>query len=597
MNKTINFFTGLFLLAFTVNAVAQEPQEPDALYHQIIKEYTIHEDGSYDLHYFKKLELKSHFAFNRLFGETFVVYNPDFQELEINKAYTIMADGSRNPSPERAFNEVLPRQAQDFPEYSHLKEMVITHTGLEVGATIYLDYTLKTNSEMFNGFAFQEVLRKRVPVKEMKIIVHAPEDYKLMHQVNNLRLGPEVKKTQSGKTYTWLFRSLPARIHEGHACEAEEASITILGGGAGLSAALDIDNISYQLPAALSKKAKGIAKENSGAFNQVMKSFEWLKETIDESHLPQAYMGKSVRHPEKVWKTNVGNTLERSVLLASMIRETGTHAVPVLVLRKGELPVIHSENQIMVKVDVTDGVPVVLSVNDRQITNHFYAFGGKEMIPLEKGKSSQRITVKEAMNEYDFEASLTLTPDTLYGEGSLKLQHVLNPFFSLQESNEAVGDVVKGMPAYKAELKQLSPASSEGELVFAAKNTGVLEEMLSQQVFTLPAIDGGVGDWNLTLWDRRITTLEIPYPVKGSIKITIELKEMECLNRSFNMKEKYSFGNVSANVSVKGSKVVVSKEIELNKKCFNPIEYNELRDAIRIFKNDDFNKLIFSIKE
>jgi hypothetical protein len=597
MKKAIYFITGLFLIAFTVNAVAQEPQEPDALYHQIIKEYTIHADGSYDLHYFKKLELKSHFAFNRLFGETFVVYNPDFQELEINKAYTIMADGSKNPSPERAFNEVLPRPAQDFPEFSHLKEMVITHTGLEVGATIHLDYTLKTNNEMFNGFAFQEQLRKRVPVKEMKIIVHAPEDYKLKHHVNNLRLGPEIEKTKSGKTYTWLFKSLPARIHEGHACEAEQASITILGGGAGIATALDIDKISYKLPATLSKKAKGIAKENKGAFNQVMKSFEWLKETIDESYLPQAYMGKSVRHPEKVWKTNVGNTLERSVLLASMIRATGTHAVPVVVLRKGALPVIHSEDQIMVKVDVTDGVPVVLSVNDHQIKNHFYGLGGKEMIPLEKGKTSQRISVKEAMNEYDFEASLTLTPDTLYGEGNIKLQHVLNPFFGLQKDNETIGNVIKGMPAYKAELKQLSPASSEGELVFAAKNSGVLEEMLSQQVFTLPAIDGGVGDWNLTLWDKRISTLEIPYPVKGSIKITIELEDMECLNRSFDMKEKYSFGNISANVSVKGSKVIVSKEIEFTKKCFNPIEYNELRDAIRIFEKDDFNKLVFRVKE
>ena len=597
MKKTIYFIAGLILLAFTANAMAQEPQEPDALYHQIIKEYTIHEDGSYDLHYFKKLELKSHFAFNRLFGETFVVYNPDFQELEINKAYTIMADGSKNPSPERAFNEVLPRQAQDFPEYSHLKEMVITHTGLEVGATIYLDYTLKTNNEMFNGFTFQEQLRKRVPVKEMKIIVHVPEDYELMHKVNNLRLGPEVEKTKSGKTYTWLFKSMPSRIHEGHACEAEEASITILGGGKGLSAALDIDKISYTLPAALSKKAKSIAKENKGAFDRVIKSFEWLKETMDETHLPQAYMGKSVRHPEKVWKTNVGNTLERSVLLASMIRETGTHAVPVVVLRKGELPVIHSEDQIMVKVDVTDGVPVVLSVNDRQIKNHFYALGGKEMIPLEKGKSSQRISVKEAMNEYDFEASLTLTPDTLYGEGSIQLQHVLNPFFSLQENNEAIGKVVKGMPAYKSEMKQLSPASSKAELVFAAKNAGSLEEMLSRKVFNLPVVERGVGDWSLTLWNDRISTIEIPYPIKANVKITIQLEGLTCLNRNFEMKQDYSFGKVFANVTVKGSKVTVKKEIELHKRCYNPIEYNELRSALRIFGMDDFNNLVFRLNE
>ena len=130
MIKIKKLLTGFSLLMFSISLMGQEPREPDAVYHQLIKEFTIHEDGSYDSHFFKKLELKTPFAFNRLFGETFVVYNPDYQDLKINKAYTVMADGSRNPSPENAFNEVLPRQASNFPAYSHLREMVITHTGL-----------------------------------------------------------------------------------------------------------------------------------------------------------------------------------------------------------------------------------------------------------------------------------------------------------------------------------------------------------------------------------------------------------------------------------------------------------------------------------
>ena len=50
--------------------------------------------------------------------------------------------------------------------YNHIKEMVITHTGLELGATIYLDYTLSSKPSFLSTPDIDEVLQELSPVKE-----------------------------------------------------------------------------------------------------------------------------------------------------------------------------------------------------------------------------------------------------------------------------------------------------------------------------------------------------------------------------------------------------------------------------------------------
>jgi len=70
---------------------------------------------SIDYRYMKKQKLQTYRSFNNLYGETFIVYNPDFQTLKVNEVYTIMADSKKNPSPANAFNEVLPGFAANAP--------------------------------------------------------------------------------------------------------------------------------------------------------------------------------------------------------------------------------------------------------------------------------------------------------------------------------------------------------------------------------------------------------------------------------------------------------------------------------------------------
>lgn len=586
----------LMMITLCGSVSAEMQQEPDAVYHQIVKEYTINEDGSYELHYFKELELKSHYAFNQLYGETFVVYNPDYQELKINEAYTIMADGKKTPSPENAFNEVLPRQAANFPDYSHLKEMVITHTGLEVGATIYLDYNLKTSAEMFNGFSFKEMLRKRVPVQNLKVIVHTPDDYELDYRVNNLRTGPEIEETEGGNTYTWQFKSLEPIPQEGNVCESTKEWLAIQSRN-GVKSQLNLESLQSPLPKELAKKADELSKKAKNQPEAVNMIYSYLAENIDASPLQQKYTGKRIRNSETVWQSNVATVMERAVLLSSMLNKAGISAMPALLLEQGALPVIEDNHQVFVKVDLKKDEPLLLPLSKPFAKNLYYKYEEKELIPLQKGKTEQRIKIEAKKNAYKLSASFNISKDSVAGKGEIMLMHAVNPSLQIRKDKQYLNNIIHNLKPGEISITQLSAAVTEADFDYRAHISDVSEEQFGLLNLTLPAVEGSITGQNLILWSERITPFEIPFPMHGQTEFTFHLNGVVCVNKSFEQEQQSEIGKVSVKMDVKSDKVTIEKSFSLNRRCYNPLEYNEVRNILRVYNGKNINSLIIKEKE
>ena len=89
----------------------------EAEFGKLAKTYTLHKDGSQEMRVYKELTLFTHAAVNGLYGESFIVYNPAYQELKIHESYTRQKDGKIVKTPENAFVEVLPAAAADAPAY------------------------------------------------------------------------------------------------------------------------------------------------------------------------------------------------------------------------------------------------------------------------------------------------------------------------------------------------------------------------------------------------------------------------------------------------------------------------------------------------
>src|SRR6056297_3823206 len=116
----------LFLIIFTALVTLGMAQESDATYQMIHKTFTLNEDGSYKMKYHHKLKYHTYLSFHRKYGETFVIYDPHYQEINVLKSQTTMVDGKVVNAPDNAQNQVLPRYAMGSGEYNDLREYVIT---------------------------------------------------------------------------------------------------------------------------------------------------------------------------------------------------------------------------------------------------------------------------------------------------------------------------------------------------------------------------------------------------------------------------------------------------------------------------------------
>ncbi len=184
--------------------------DAEAEYQQLSKSWTLNPDGSQEFHYSMELTLFTHTAMRSTYGETFIVYNPNYQTLKINSSYTKQKDGTIIRTPDNAFVEVLPRSAVNAPAYNHLKEMVIVHTGLELGATIYLDYTLTSKAGYLPVIDILEPIQQSSPVKEYNLTITVPEGNDLSYGLVNPIAEAKVSVNNGMRTTAWTLKNVKA---------------------------------------------------------------------------------------------------------------------------------------------------------------------------------------------------------------------------------------------------------------------------------------------------------------------------------------------------------------------------------------------------
>lgn len=207
--KTIHLYIGVLALLLSVTLTAQAASE--ARFGKLSKTYTLHADGSQELRVQKELTLYTHAAMNSLYGETFIVYDPQYQQLEIHDSYTRQKDGTVIRTPDNAFVEVLPSAAANAPAYNRLKEMVVVHTGLELGATIYLDYSIKSRAGYLPELDICCPVKELSPIDEFTCRIEVPEDKTLHYELLNASARPAEANKDGMKSVTWKLKNVEPR--------------------------------------------------------------------------------------------------------------------------------------------------------------------------------------------------------------------------------------------------------------------------------------------------------------------------------------------------------------------------------------------------
>jgi hypothetical protein len=302
---------------------------PDAEYGKLSKTYTLYPDGSQEFRCSMELTLFTHTAMNRTYGESFIVYNPRYQELKIHASYTKQKDGTIIQTPENALVEVLPRQAANAPAYTHLKEMVVVHTGLELGATIYLDYSVVSKAGYLPALDVSEIIEQSSPVREYTLTLVSPENKPLSFNLVNSTAKAIVSTANGMKQAVWKLRNVPAA--------PKAPQVTVDAGGlrqltassyASIADALSrikeqlnlSDNAEVEALSETLTNGKDTDAEKIGAI------LDYVINRLGNSRLTLQEAGYRIRPAGEVIRTAYGTVAEKVNLLAALLNVAGIKA-------------------------------------------------------------------------------------------------------------------------------------------------------------------------------------------------------------------------------------------------------------------------------
>ena len=539
----------------------------EAEYKKLAKTWTLNADGSQEFRYDMELTLFTHTAMNGTYGESFIVYNPQYQELKINSSYTKQKDGTIIKTPDNAFVEVLPRNAADAPAYNHLKEMVVVHTGLELGATIYLDYTVTSKPGYLPEVDIFEELLQSSPVKEYTLTIVTPEVKELAYTLTNNPAKASVKRSGGTCTTSWTLRNLPASsrapfVYVKNGDVPFLAATTYASEGEALATLLKQFNPSGdpQLTTLAESLTEGEKKDE----DKLEAILEYTTNHIANNGLTLDQTGYRLRPADAVISTAYGTEVEKANLLAGLLDGAGFKAEPMATYQayadKGLA--LKAVDQLFVSCMVNGELYLfsTSSTHRPQTVN----FDRTPLFSLQTGKPVA-IAVPQ---DYQIKSDIAVR----FKDGKVTTS-----------TKESVG---------KELMPYFTTGNSENE------QTAPLKVENGYATISLPDAEYGFSHLPYGyLNSQRKENLLIPRPVNEVYTYTIECPEnMELRTPETDKTIRNAAGSLTISVKKNGRTATVTRSLELNKQLYTPAEYKELRQLLTEWSDVIGKTLLFSVR-
>lgn len=540
----------ILLLAFVSVSTAQEAE-----YKKMHKSWTLHADGSQEYRYYMELQLFTHTAMNRTYGESFIVYNPEFQTLKIHDSYTRQKDGNIIRTPENAFVEVLPRQAADAPAWNHLKEMVVVHTGLELGATIVLDYSIVTQAGYLPELDIFEPIRQTSPVGEYLLTVTVPEGKPLSYALNDQKIRAVKTSSQGKQSFSWKMSNVTASSREPYASG--------LSGNTLYFAATTYPAMPQaltQLQSAFSSPTNSevtalyqkICRDKNSNTEKIAAILQYLNEQLASCGLTLQETGNRLRSPEEMIRTAYATEAEKIKLMAALLREAGiTHEIMAAFHRN--LPATWGTAAAIQALFITaeaDGKQYYLSPGQSGRAEDSWLNGYAHYKSITSPAQEVAITVPDVKLDYIYD--ITLSEEKAETKLSAQTGSAFLP--------------------YKAREEQ-RPTSTQ-----ALKKTG------DYRLLILPVADNSIVSSFGNLNSRRKEELLLPYLPDEHYRYTIQLPEgMELRTPATTRNINNPVGDLSITITSNGKTAEVVRSLSLKKQLITPTDYSHFRQLILEF--------------
>ncbi len=595
-NTSFKLFLLLFFSFFLSLHCVLAAEEGEFL--QLKKHYIWQNDGSMELRCYKELKVNSLMAINRLYGETFIIYNPEYQELKIHSSYTLRPDGTIINTPANAFNEVLPAFAANAPAYNYLKEMVITHTALEPDAIICLDYSIISKPGFIKFLDIHENLQQESPVKNYQLSITLPKNQKLNYQLYGTRGKVKTEQFPQTTCYTWKLKNIPARPHEPYQQVYSEFNPRFIASAfpSGTEALKYLSEQIIVAPDAYIRHfTRQLIESENSLNNKIFTIRNFLTQQLATVNIPPYCTGWKLRTPEQILSSAYANPTEKISLFSTMLEAAGIANSIVVVypaLLKQNPKSLHTIQDLMIYTQ-SGTTPLFLNTNGKNQTApelspekfEYYLLSARNILPL---------TVLNHSGEIKGNTKIQIRASETILTGNLQL----NGGFLVPDEKTAYETNIKEIAHIPGTPKEIKLVSSDPYRIEVNFNTTDTLQKIAENhfLYQLPESAKGVTSWQMNqLSTIRNTPLIIPFPIHESYRYEINTETpLKWKNKNFILRYTKSIGNVTISYETQGDKLVVKREIAINRSLIYPKEYNHLKNLLDIWNENNYKQLIIS---
>ena len=588
--KFINIIILALIISFA-NIYAYSTDNADAEYKFIKHEYVLNTDGSYTYNYSHQIKLLTGYAVNRAYGETFIIYNPNGQELKVNKSVTTMADGKKVSSPPNAYNESLPFSAAHATPYMQLREMVVTHTGLEKNCEIELDYSIKSKAGFSSVMADKIIAGGRSPIKKMEIIVKVPAGKKLNYFMLNSDKKAAMSKEGSFDVYTWEFDNISLVAVENNQPALDEFLPVLYFSSepdSKLLGSLFPNDEKYSfLDDDAVKVINEITKDKFGDFDKSMAIRDYIHDNVGNAHIGMQYLGYKPLPVNRVFHSSVGTPIDRINLFRAMCSKSG--------IKYNYLTYNSEDEGIDFLKPILDDADFFIgsreNVFDPNSNSAYQIVNGPGCFLNDFTKTNNREYPAE--NKITFSANLSIQDNKCEGSGKI--------FFSGDYAKDRTAgnydDDIKSMLSYFGYETEISEPDFFTERNTCQRNLTLkseLENTAGLMVLKVPHSPLGIEDMSLHLPSNaaRVTPLKLDKTVNEEYIFRIELPEaMKLAIEKEAVEFKTSFGSVHTSFNQDGNILTVKRQIKIDKRIIPAESYKELQKLAAIWKAPAFRTI------
>ncbi len=601
----------LFIFLLYFSATSQEINN-DAVFEEITVTYTLKNDGSMRTDYYNKIKLITYQAVSRLYGESFILYNPKFQKLTIDKSETIMADGTRVPTPENGYNEVLPRAVHHSPGYAFLREMVVSHTGLERGAVIDFKYHIDTDAEFVPWLMGEEIFGKDSPVKNYTVTVKIPQEKTLHYNLLNHDLYPEIKNENGFSIFTWKLKDCATLLSEdNHQDFAEFAPRLLFSTCDGWETLINYLKQSLQSKYTLSGTSKAVLLQDIPCLNpadRVLALQNNIANNISNTNLDLSILGYRSVSAEKTFQKNHGTVLDKTILLKSLLSSQEINAYIALVSYSEQfckqVPSLNQFSQARVIASTADNDYFILNPHKTQTFRGQIELAGKTLLGLgdedRKLMKVQKLDMRDNLTEISGILSLDKNL-CVKGDITLSISGIFYPYYTLINNSKAFLSRTVNSILPNSEIDEFSIVhinEDKAEFKISINNKNAFSKIGDSSLYGSFSLNSSLDNWSISpSYFTRTTPIELPSPANEHILLILNIPE----NITLSSQEKnYDYscdkGHIMYRIAQKDNKIIMERQVTVKDKVIRPSEYPDFRTLLVNLEAEDHRSFVIEVE-